>query len=199
LSRGKRPSLADPQHQYVLPVALKVSAKNARLRFIECGPACIAQGCEAKCCDAPTSTTGIRITIHPSEVQGITNRGGVVDQDGYLLPRPGERLCPFKGEDHLCTLHGSPDKPFGCRASPFMINKNNTLIIRNRYKLLPCYTKDGGQPAYITFFSSLVDIFGLKSANILKDHLDNGGDDIAFTIPYDTYDLLSKREEILHG
>jgi len=81
------------------------------------------------------------ITIHPTEQTTIEARGVVVE-NGLLQPRTGEKKCPFKTEACLCELHHTPDKPFGCVASPFTLTRAGTLIVRNRYKLLKCY-EDG--------------------------------------------------------
>lgn len=180
-----------------MAVPVKVSAKSARLPFNPCGPKCISLGCTGKCCDAPTRPGGCFVTIHPSEVARITARGGVV-VGGLLQPVPGATGCPFK-RDGLCTLHGTPDKPFGCIASPFTVNKHRTLIIRNRYKLLPCYNSGEKLPAYLAFFSSLVLLFGNRLANEIKGHLDNGGGDRVFMMPEENYLKLVDNDRIKHG
>lgn len=142
-------------------VQIKISSKSAQLKFLECGPTCIKKkGCKSKCCDAPKHPTGTRIHLTPDEAKNLTAKYGVTVKDGFLQPRDGKRVCPFKTDDYLCSLHGTDDKPFGCIVSPFMLNKNDTLIIRNRYKRLPCYDKQHGQPAYKTFKDSLVALFG---------------------------------------
>ena len=85
------------------------------------------------------------ITIHPSEQAAIEGLGGRVI-DGLLQPKTGCRKCPFKTPEHLCGIHFSGSKPFGCIASPFTLNANDTLIVRNRYRLLKCY--NDGRSAY---------------------------------------------------
>jgi len=176
---------------------ITLSVKSARLKFIGCGPECISRGCVSKCCNAPTSELGIKITILPDEVKRVEDRGGVVI-DGYLQPREGERVCPFKNSDYLCTLHGTDFKPLGCIVSPFMLTKNNTLTVRNRYKLLPCYSPEEGEPAYRVFKSSLVRIFGPDKALILEELLDNGAvRNIPVSIEEDIYNNLMHRETIL--
>lgn len=159
------------------PGEIKISAAMARLMFIECGPACIASGCHGNCCDAPSRPTGCMITINPDEQARIEALGGVVEA-GLLLPRPGEKGCPFKAEG-LCGLHASGEKPWGCIASPFTLNPKGTLIVRNRYRLLPCYKNEGEKaPAYRTFRSSLEIIFGLEETARIIAHLDAGGGDL---------------------
>ena len=81
--------------------------------------------------------------------------------------------------------------------SPFKLNNNNTLIIRNRYKLLPCYDSIKGDYAYRVFKSSLDLIFGDDIANDIAKHLDAGGDDLVESIGPLIYDKLSRREATL--
>lgn len=185
----KRTQFLDEDH-----LLIKVSAKSARLKFIECGPACISRGCTAKCCDAPTHPDGMRVYIDPTERKLVERAGGRVINN-WLQPARGCRGCPFKRPDHLCGLHGTPAKPFGCIASPFMLNPNHTLVIRNRYKLLPCYDAQCGEPAYRVFRSSLVLILGEAKTDVLTKHLESGGGDRSFAVPYSVVDKLSHREE----
>jgi hypothetical protein len=150
-------------------VVVKVSVASLMQTFHGCEPEYIRTVCKARCCDAPGRPSGTMISIHPTEVPVIVRRGGRVE--GGLLVTP-ERVCTFKDtETYLCTLHTTPDKPFGCIASPFTLNKAGTLIIRNRYRLLPCYRPAGREipgprrPAYIAFEASLRRIFGPEGAD----------------------------------
>ena len=175
---------------------IKVSSKSARLKFIECGPECIANGCTAKCCDAPTHPDGCIVFIHPTEKAALVARGARVSAN-FIKPKHGAKGCPFKLSSHLCGLHNTPDKPFGCIVSPFMLNSNDTLIIRNRYKMLPCYQPEIGRPAYHVFFSSLVKIFGNDISEKIKRKLDTGSGDLSYRIKQDVYDKLTHREKAL--
>lgn len=177
-------------------VFVKVSANSARLNFLPCGPECIEKGCTAKCCDAPTHPDGIRVYVDNKEAKAIRALGVTV-KDNFIKPRAGERLCPFKTADHLCGLFDSPDRPFGCVVSPFMLNKRGTLIIRNRYKLLPCYDPHRGRPAYEVFRSSLVAIFGKQLTRDLCRHLDSGRGDLILTVKKSIYAKLAGREKSL--
>lgn len=165
-----------------MSVAVKISSKSARLPFHGCEPAFIRDVCHGRCCDAPSRPTGTLITIHPVEQPRIEAQGVVV-QGGLLQPRPGCRVCPFKTPEHLCGLHGTPIKPFGCIASPFTLNGNDTLIVRNRYKLLPCYKAGPQIPAYRAFAASLHLLFGHQGGQEVIDRLDAGEGD--FTMPMD--------------
>lgn len=177
-------------------VEVKVSAAMARQEFNGCELEYIRNVCHATCCESSTAPNGTVITIHPSEAATIRGLGGKI-RAGLLLPRPGERKCPFKEEEsHLCGLHGSTAKPFGCIASPFTLTKKGTLIVRNRYRLLKCY-KDGRKlPAYVAFRASLDLIFGRREAQRIADHLDAGGGDLFARMPERSYLMLLQNDQI---
>lgn len=129
------------------------------------------------------------VSVHASEEAAIRARGAAV-VDGLIVPPPGERGCPFKSRG-LCLLHDTPAKPFGCIASPFTLNANDTLIVRNRYKLLPCYKGPGQkQPAYRAYYSSLVLLFGEREAGRIAAHFDKGGGDFTAVMPLRSYKIL---------
>jgi hypothetical protein len=135
------------------------------------------------------------VAIHPSERAAIEARGGKVDAGGMLQPAEGKKLCPFKTDEHLCGLHFTEAKPFGCRASPFTINDSGTLIVRNRYKLLRCYDDGKRQPAYQAFRASLDLIFGAEEAARICVHLDAGGGDLRARMPKEAADRLRFKNE----
>ncbi|KKN90051.1 hypothetical protein LCGC14_0231640 [marine sediment metagenome] len=178
-------------------VPVRISSKMARLLFISCGPDCIKKkGCTGKCCDAPTLPGGMKVTILPFEEERI-KRLGVRVINGELQPVPEELGCPFKDKG-LCILHDTPDKPFGCIASPFKLTNRGTLVIRNRYKRLPCYDNEG-RPAYEIFRPSLDLIFGEEEASKIVRHLDGGGGDIIAEMDKTIYVRLMGRELLLKG
>lgn len=174
---------------------VKISAACARQLFTQCGPKCIElNGCKGNCCDAPGRPSGCLITINPREQERIEGLGGVVEE-GLLQPRAGERGCPFK-KDGLCSIH-EIGKPFGCTASPFTLNRAGTLIIRNRYRMLPCYRGPGEKgPAYVVFRASLDIIFGHEEAERICDHLAAGGGDLMARIDPDIRAELIENDEI---
>lgn len=177
---------------------VRVSAAMARLPFHGCDPEYIANTCKASCCQSSTSPTGTLITVNPKEQKTIEELGGIII-DGLLQPRSGEKRCPFKEKNDLCRLHDSGKKPFGCIASPFTLNKNGTLIVRNRYKLLKCYDNGSKIPAYRAFKSSLELIFGSNEANRIIKHFDDGCGDIEVSISKENYDILIENDLIKHG
>ena len=192
-----------------MSVSINISVKWALKPFIRCGPDCIALGCRGSCCDYPyDKATGMRVTIHPTEYESIKKHGGTIKR-GLLLPRPGTFGCPFKSRHGLCDLHHTPDKPFGCIASPFMLTSSNTLVIRHRYIHLPCFKNaklhpTQAQPAYKAFATSLELIFGKYQSDSISTKLDtishtNEFDAIPASIIEDTYDKLKTREETLHS
>lgn len=177
---------------------VKISAASARQEFAGCRPDYIRDVCHARCCDAPSSPVGTMITIHPTEEPRIVALGGTVI-DGMLQPREGERVCMFRDDAYLCTLHEDEDKPFGCVASPFTLNRNGTLIVRNRYRQLVCF-KDGDRiPAYRAFSDSLDLIFGTEEAARITAHLDSGGGDLIVPIAADTRAILLDNDQLKHG
>ena len=157
---------------------MKVTISPTQLlqKFHGCTPEYIKNVCHSSCCNAPTKPTGVFIAITSREQHKIEARGGVVT-DGLLQPRAGERVCPFKDENYLCGLHFTEDKPLGCIASPFTLTSRDTLIVRNRYRLLKCYKddRDGpAPPAYIAFRASLDILFGKFESQRIVNIMDRG-------------------------
>jgi len=179
-------------------ISVKVSAKMARLAFHGCDPDYIAKTCRAKCCESSTAPGGTMITIHASERQAIEAEGGIVT-GGFLSSNPKTAKCPFKTAADLCGLHFTDHKPFGCIASPFTLNANGTLIVRNRYKLLRCYNVAPMVPAYKAFRAGLDLIFGAAEAARICAHLDSGGGDIHADMPERSYRILTENDKAKHG
>lgn len=158
-------------------VRVRVSVPMAMQRFRPCDPEFIRDVCHARCCDAPGTEYGAKVSVFESELPVIQSHGGEVDERGFLKPREGEKGCPFKNrKTHLCKLHASGEKPSGCIASPFTFNSNRLLIVRNRYRLLKCYKAEGAIPVYRAHFPSLVLIFGATEADRIRGMLDDGYD-----------------------
>ena len=81
-----------------------------------------------------------------------------------------------------------------------MLTKNNLLVVRNRYKLLPCYDKEKGKPAYKVFRASLVEIFGESATDAITHIFDKGQDrNLSLPIEDEIYEKLRGREDILSG
>jgi hypothetical protein len=177
-------------------IKVKVSNKMAKLKFAGCDPEYIKNVCKASCCQSSVSKTGTMITIHPEEQDNIIGKYGVKIENNLLQPKDGQKRCPFKTNDNLCGIHYSGDKPFGCIASPFTLNKSGTLIVRNRYKLLKCYDDGNKIPAYIAFRASLDLIFGESEAERLCNELSNTSDDVYASMSEENYNKLVKNDEI---
>ena len=177
-------------------VDVTISAKSARQIFHGCDPAYIANVCHGSCCRSSTQESGILVTVHPSEEERVAEAGAVIE-NGRIQPVPGEKRCPYQGPDNLCGVHGTKSKPFGCIASPFTLNANSTLIVRNRYRMLKCY-KDGKLPAYVAFRASLDLIFGKKKAAEIAEHLDDDGGDIVVPMPVASYLRLTENDAAKH-
>lgn len=154
---------------------VKVSAKMARLRFHGCTPEYIRDVCHGACCRSSSQPSGTLISVLPEEAPALEARGARVING--RIDTPAKR-CPFQTTEHLCGIHFTPDKPFGCIASPFTFNANGTLVVRNRYKMLRCYDEGPRIPAYLAFAASLKLIFGEVEAARITAHLDGGGEDL---------------------
>jgi hypothetical protein len=162
--------------------------------FNGCEPEFIKTICKAGC--EFSSKHGTMITIHPSEKENIERLGGIVNENNFIIPikaqtvRGFRKCCPFHTPDGLCKLHYTSYKPFGCIASPFTLNKHNTLIIRYRYFSLGCYNKGKKLPAYIAFKESLNLILGEDNYKELCTHLTLYDKDILMGIKEDIYKKL---------
>jgi DNA modification methylase/Fe-S-cluster containining protein len=157
---------ADPS----MPAKVKISAKSLKQKFQPCEAEYIKKVCHGRCCEG---SDGLMVTVHDTEVDKFSK---LTKLDGnFILDESGTGICPFKKDD-LCSIH--EDKPFGCKASPFTLNKNNTLIIRNRYRMLRCYNTNEAVPAYQAHRWSLVQIFGEKEVDRIVAEIENGSDDV---------------------
>jgi hypothetical protein len=157
-------------------VPVKVSAASMRQMFHPCTTHFIRDVCQARCCRSTTDPTGIAVTVTPLEAPRIRTLGATVGDD--LRIEPVDRRCPFQDPDtHLCRIHDDGE-PFGCIASPFTLNAKNTLIVRNRYRFLPCYKAPGSMWAYVAHGRALDAIFGERQAAWIVWRLDGGSGDL---------------------
>lgn len=173
-------------------IPVKVSSASMRQLFRPCDPVFIADVCHASCCRSTTDPTGIAVTVtDTAEADRIEREGATVDRVTLRI-EPVRRRCPFQDPTtHLCDLHDGR-QPFGCIASPFTLSKRDTLIVRNRYRMLKCYRAEGAIPAYLAHPLALATILGGEQATALREHLDGGGGDT----------LVEVRDEVvawLHG
>jgi hypothetical protein len=173
-------------------VPVKISAACARQLFRPCDVEFIRDTCHATCCDRAAG--GIMVTVHATERGRLVARGARVTDAGFLEPSRVTGKCPFKSPAGTCCLHGGPDKPFGCTASPFTLNAAGTLIVRNRYRLLKCYRAAGAVPAYQAHRASLDRIFGAAEAARICAHLDAGGGDVVAYMPAESYAMLREND-----
>jgi hypothetical protein len=186
-------------------VPVRISVASMWQQFNGCEPDYIRDVCHSRCCDAPSRPSGTMVTIHRTETDRIVARGGVV-ADGLLVTP--DRRCTFKDGNHLCSLHHTPDKPFGCIASPFTLNKSDCLIVRNRYRSLICYrphdgSRGEGLPAFQAFRASLDLIFGRDEAETMCNWLSRHGNEIVgwaspvtWSMPRESYDILKENDEV---
>jgi hypothetical protein len=134
------------------------------------------------------------VTISESE-QYKLSKYGVKVVDNLLQPKDGHTGCPFK-IDSLCSIHNSNDKPIGCILSPFALNKNNTLIIRNRYKNFKCFKAEGSVEVYKAFPKSLEMIFGRTLLDEIIVKVNNCKDNFEVEISPLIYELLVENESL---
>lgn len=190
------------------PVLIRVSVASMWQRFFGCEPDFIKDVCHSRCCDAPSKPGGSMVTIHRSEREAIEARGGTVGDDGFLVTEAG---CNFKTDAFLCSLHTTPDKPFGCIASPFTLNAKDTLVVRNRYRRLPCYIRQAEHdhatypPAFEAFRAGLDLIFEDEAVRVVE-YLEHYGDPhdpdnrldvprlLSFVMPRRSYEILKDND-----
>lgn len=172
----------DDQPLFELPANLRIGAATLWQRFHGCDPEYIRDVCHGRCCEAPTRPGGTLITIHRNEQAAIEARGAVV-ADGLLVT---DGKCPFKAGTGLCNLHFTPDKPFGCIASPWTLAPGGrSLVIRNRYRMLGCYAGQAVRkgedvsawpPAFEAFRSGLDLVLSASVAADLVEQVRKYGD-----------------------
>ena len=169
---------------------IKISAAMMRQMFRPCDPDFIAGTCKAACCRSTTAPSGIAVTVtDQDEAQRVTALGATVV--GLSIQAVNKR-CPFQGDDHLCNIWDTA-QPWGCSVSPFTLNANNTLIVRNRYRSLKCYRADGAIPAYLAHHRALEAVLGAEQAAALVAHLNAGGGDIHMDIDHRHVDWLDAK------
>lgn len=155
----------------LVPVRVNIAAM--RQPFHPCTPNFIASTCQARCCRSTTDPTGIAVVVTTAEAVRLRHRGADVDHTSGRIA-PVARRCPFQGQqDHLCSLHGTDDKPAGCVISPFTVNANGTLIVRNRYRRLPCFKADGAVPVVAAHRASLIRLIGTDATDFLTAAITN--------------------------
>ena len=170
---------------------IKISAKSLLQQFHPCTKEFIKSICYGSCCEVHTRERNTLITIHLSEEEWIKRLGGEIE-NGIL--KTGNK-CPFKTSENLCAIHLA--KPFGCIASPFTLTKNDTLIIRNRYRMLRCYRiKKGKVPAYIVHRVSLNILLGKEETQRIIDYIKKNNQDLIAEISMENYQKLKDNDKI---
>lgn len=170
-----------------------VSGPMLRQEFHPCDLPYIDGVCRGRCCEG---TGRLLVTVHPSEAARIEQLGATV-RDGFIVP-DDRGLCPFKAGNGLCIIHG-PEKPFGCQFSPFTLNSNGTLVVRNRYRCLRCYRAVGAIPAYDAHRWSLLRLFGEAEAARIAWNAASGELRIPATMPELHYRVLRANDRAKHA
>jgi DNA modification methylase len=171
---------------------VKMSRKWLDHKFI-CNAEYIREECHGRCCEG---TDKILISLLPEEVKAIEAEGYEV-KEGMLQPNIATGKCPLKTKEGLCSAHNTDLKPFGCIASPFTLNENDTLIIRKRYASMKCHDKEGDR-AYITFKASLDLIFGEQESTRIRKEMSIQSGDFTAKMPIDSYNTLKYLDGLKH-
>ena len=144
-------------------VAIRVSVKSCRQLFQGCSLDYLLNVCKGRCCGFGT------VPLLPAEVKMLKAK---VDGEGFLI-NPGKR-CTYQLDNGLCSLHDEGLKPISCCLSPFTLNSNDTLVIKNRNRLFSCYQDKWVAviPAYKAYASSLEIMFGVSGRERITGRLD---------------------------
>lgn len=172
---------------------VRVSSKMARLLFDGCDPTFIREVCHGQCCTLKSAPTGTRTYVEPDQIVHLTARGIPVG-DGLIVTSKdpdGVWRCPAQADDGLCGIFDTPARPRLCIQSPWALTTRDTLIVRNRYRRLPCYKAGRMMPAYRAFAGGLRLLFGDDEAARITRHLDDGGGDIHASMLADRRDWLN--------
>lgn len=194
---------ARPQRLPLDPMPVKVSAKEARIRFHGCDSDYITNVCHGRCCTvssgkAKGQTAPMPLVVVTTDEEADRLRakhGPAAVVDNVIAVTPKNR-CPFHTAEGFCTEHFA-DKPTSCHESPWTLNPNNTLIVRNRYRWLECRVKHGQIPAYLAFADGLRRLFGPDEAARVTAHLDAGGGDLTAYMPLLAYIRVKAKSHVL--
>lgn len=174
----------------VLANKVKISVKSLLQKFQICEPNYINEVCKGRCCE---SAGGLMVTVHKSEEQRIKKLGAEIENGFIKDTNCG--VCVFK-KDNLCSIH--ENKPFGCKASPFTLNKNNTLIVRNRYRMLKCYNTESAVPVYLAHRWSLVQIFGEDETSKIITKIQRGDEEVYAKISQEKLNIIIDNDLAKH-
>jgi hypothetical protein len=176
-------------------ILIEVSNKMMQLPFNGCEEDYIYNVCKGQCCQHKKIDKSI--IVDKMEEVNLMYKYKVKIKDGFLQPENKKcKTCPFKTEESLCKLHHTNDKPFGCVSSPFALNKNDMLIVNNRYKLLKCYNDGKRLPAYKAFRGALNFLFGEVEAERLCYYLEHTSSNIHSPMPFTTYKTMLEHDRI---
>lgn len=172
-------------------IKVKISGKWIKKKF-RCSVDYIKNVCHGGCC---TGSDKVLISLLPDEEKRQEELGFKV-KDGKLCASSSTHKCPHIQPDGLCKIHFTPDKPFGCIASPFTLTKGNTLIIRNRYSRMKCF--GDGEYSYKVFRASLDLIFGKEEAQRICDYYDRNDGDLIAYMPKANYEKIIYLDSLKH-
>jgi hypothetical protein len=166
---------------------IKISRASLLQKFHPCTLNYIENVCLGSCCQG---SNGLKVVVGANEAPQIENLGGQVSENYIVADERG--LCPFKDDKGTCKIHDL--KPFGCKASPFVLTSQDTLIVRNRYRLLRCYDCEGSIPAYQAHKWSLEQIFGEEGYKKIEEGM-VGEEDFFVDMPLKNYLQLKENDK----
>lgn len=172
----------------LIPIKISGSWLN---HYFTCNKDFILSECRGRCCRGTGRTL---ISLCKDEESWHLQNGQKVL--GGILQPSNKGKCPYQLDNGLCALHGTANKPYGCIASPFTLQRGNTLIVRHRFSRLKCHGK--GLPAYITFRASLDLLFGQKEAARICGELDAGKVKITGLMARENYEKLIYLDGLKH-
>lgn len=162
---------------------IKVSNKWLKKKF-RCDDYMITEVCHGICCKGENSKAPLL-----KEEVALLNERLPNSAVNYEIVQP-KGICPFQETSGKCSLHHTNLKPLSCRFAPFTLNKNKTLVVSRRYLGFPCFNREDGKPAYLTYKDDLTVVFGIDIYNQMKERLDSTEEDFYLEIPKETIDKL---------
>jgi len=175
---------------------IKISYKSLIQKFHPCTPDFIKNVCHGNCCLTDNGLKNCHIAIVSSDFRKL-EKYNIKIKNGLLQT---DKRCIFQDNDGLCKIHETNDYPtFSCRIPPLTLNKNNILIVENRWRNFKCFrVKEGKIPVYFSHRKSLEAIFGEEKTKFIINWLETKKTDLEIDIDDEIYQEMMKKTEILY-
>lgn len=175
---------------------IKVSYKSLIQQFHPCNKEFIKNVCHGACCEMHSGDNKTHIPVLTGEENGLKKYRPEIEVKNGILST-GTR-CIFQDQEGLCAIHDKSEYPFACRVVPFALNKNNVLIIRNRWRLMKCFrVKEGKVPAYKAFRFNLEAIFDKEELGRIIKYIEIEKRDCEAFITGEVYKRMKEENGIL--